>query len=285
MVATLALAHTREELADALTARAGRVGFVPTMGALHAGHTALLRTAREAVGPDAPLVASIFVNPMQFGPGEDLDRYPRTLEQDLEACAAAGVDLVFVPSVDTVYPGGDPQVTVDPGPLARVLEGSSRPTHFHGVLTVVAKLLGLVRPDVAVFGEKDYQQLALIRRMVSDLCLGVDVVGTPTVREPDGLALSSRNVYLDPAARRSALALSGALFAARDAAGGGADAALAEAHAVLDGTPGVDLDYLELTAPDLGPAPTAGEARLLVAARVGSTRLIDNVALILGGDS
>ena len=285
MVATLALAHSREELADALTARAGRVGFVPTMGALHAGHTALLRTAREAVGPDAPVVASIFVNPMQFGPGEDLDRYPRTLEQDLEACAAAGVDLVFVPSVDTVYPGGDPQVTVDPGPLARVLEGSSRPTHFHGVLTVVAKLLGLVRPDVAVFGEKDYQQLALIRRMVSDLCLGVDVVGTPTVREPDGLALSSRNVYLDPAARRSALALSGALFAARDAAGGGADAALAEASAVLDGTPGVDLDYLELTAPDLGPAPTAGEARLLVAARFGSTRLIDNVALILGGDS
>ena len=285
MVATLALAHSREELADALTARAGRIGFVPTMGALHAGHTALLRTAREAVGPDAPVVASIFVNPMQFGPGEDLDRYPRTLEQDLEACAASGVDLVFVPSVDTVYPGGDPQVTVDPGPLARVLEGASRPTHFHGVLTVVAKLLGLVRPDVAVFGEKDYQQLALIRRMVSDLCLGVDVVGTPTVREPDGLALSSRNVYLDPAARRSALALSGALFAARDAAGGGADAALAEAHAVLDGTPGVDLDYLELTAPDLGPAPTAGEARLLVAARVGSTRLIDNVALILGGDS
>ena len=285
MVATLALAHSREELADALTARAGRVGFVPTMGALHAGHTALLRTAREAVGPDAPVVASIFVNPMQFGPGEDLDRYPRTLEQDLEACAAAGVDLVFVPSVDTVYPGGDPQVTVDPGPLARVLEGASRPTHFHGVLTVVAKLLGLVRPDVAVFGEKDYQQLALIRRMVSDLCLGVDVVGTPTVREPDGLALSSRNVYLDPAARRSALALSGALFAARDAAGGGADAARAEAHAVLDGTPGVDLDYLELTAPDLGPAPTAGEARLLVAARFGSTRLIDNVALILGGDS
>jgi pantoate--beta-alanine ligase len=285
MVATLALARTREELADALSARAGRVGFVPTMGALHAGHAALLRTAREAVGPNAPVVASIFVNPMQFGPGEDLDRYPRTLEQDLETCAAAGVDLVFVPSVDTVYPGGDPQVTVDPGPLARVLEGASRPTHFRGVLTVVAKLLGLVRPDVAVFGEKDYQQLALIRRMVSDLCLGVDVVGTPTVREPDGLALSSRNVYLDPAARRSALALSGALFAARDAAGGGPDAALAEARGVLDGTPGVDLDYLELTAPDLGPAPTAGEARLLVAARVGGTRLIDNVALTLGGDS
>ena len=160
-----------------------------------------------------------------------------------------------MPAVDTVYPGGDPLVTVDPGPLARVLEGASRPTHFHGVLTVVAKLLGLVRPDVAVFGEKDYQQLALIRRMVSDLCLGVDVVGTPTVREPDGLALSSRNAYLDPAARRSALALSAALFAARDAAGRGPDQALAEARAVLGAAPGVDLDYLELTAPDLGPAP------------------------------
>ena len=231
MVGTLTLAHTREDLADALSATVGRVGFVPTMGALHAGHAALLRTAREAVGPDAPVVASIFVNPMQFGPGEDLDRYPRTLERDLETCAAEGVDLVFVPTVDTVYPGGDPQVTVDPGPLARVLEGASRPTHFQGVLTVVAKLLGLVRPDVAVFGEKDYQQLALIRRMVSDLCLGVDVVGTPTVREPDGLALSSRNAYLDPAARRSALALSAALLAARDAAGRGPDQALAEARA------------------------------------------------------
>jgi pantoate--beta-alanine ligase len=285
MVGTLTLAHTREDLADALPRTVGRVGFVPTMGALHAGHAALLRTAREVVGPDAPVVASIFVNPMQFGPGEDLDRYPRTLERDLETCAAEGVDLVFVPTVDTVYPGGDPQVTVDPGPLARVLEGASRPTHFHGVLTVVAKLLGLVRPDVSVFGEKDYQQLALIRRMVSDLCLGVDVVGTPTVREPDGLALSSRNAYLDPAARRSALALSAALFAAREAAGHGPDQALAQARAVLGAAPGVDLDYLELTAPDLGPAPATGEARLLVAARVGSTRLIDNVALTLGGDS
>jgi pantoate--beta-alanine ligase len=283
MVGTLTLAHTREELADALSTAGGRTGFVPTMGALHAGHAALLRTAREAVGSDAPVVVSIFVNPMQFGPGEDLDRYPRTLEQDLDVCAAAGVDLVFVPAVDTIYPDGEPLVTVDPGPLARMLEGASRPTHFHGVLTVVAKLLGLVRPDVAVFGEKDYQQLALIRRMVSDLCLGVDVVGTPTVREPDGLALSSRNAYLDPAARRSALALSAALLAARDAAGRGPDQALAEARAVLGAAPDADLDYLELTGPDLGPAPSTGEARLLVAARVGSTRLIDNVALNLGG--
>ncbi|MDX6359745.1 MAG: pantoate--beta-alanine ligase, partial [Nocardioidaceae bacterium] len=275
MTATLTLAHTRAELAEALRARGGPVGFVPTMGALHAGHASLLRTARAAVGPDAPVVASIFVNPMQFAPGEDLDRYPRTLEADLETCAAEGVDLVFVPSVDEVYPGGDPQVTVDPGPLATELEGASRPTHFHGVLTVVAKLFGLVRPDVAVFGEKDYQQLALIRRMVNDLCLGVDVVGAPTVREPDGLALSSRNRYLDPAGRRRALALSGALFAARDVAADGAGPALAAARAVLEE---VDVDYLALRAPDLGPAPVAGEARLLVAARVGGTRLIDNVA-------
>jgi pantoate--beta-alanine ligase len=282
MTATLTLAHTRAELAEALRARGGPVGFVPTMGALHAGHASLLRTARAAVGPDAPVVASIFVNPMQFAPGEDLDRYPRTLEADLETCAAEGVDLVFVPSVDEVYPGGDPQVTVDPGPLATELEGASRPTHFHGVLTVVAKLFGLVRPDVAVFGEKDYQQLALIRRMVNDLCLGVDVIGAPTVREPDGLALSSRNRYLDPAGRRRALALSGALFAARDVAADGAGPALAAARAVLEE---VDVDYLALRAPDLGPAPVAGEARLLVAARVGGTRLIDNVALTLEGST
>ncbi len=249
------------------------------MGALHAGHAALLRTAREAVGSDAPVVASIFVNPMQFGPGEDLDRYPRTLEADLEMCAAAGVDLVFVPAVDEVYPGGEPQVTVDPGPLGPRARGASRPTHFHGVLTVVAKLFGLVRPDVAVFGEKDYQQLALIRRMVSDLCLGVDVVGAPTVREPDGLALSSRNAYLDPAARRSALALSGALFAARAAAGRGADRRCPRR------VPCSRLHRVSISTTWRSPRPTSarprrtGEARLLVAARVGSTRLIDNVAL------
>lgn len=276
------LASTREELRDALAARSGRVALVPTMGALHVGHTALVDTARARVGPDAPVVVSVFVNPMQFAPGEDLDRYPRTLETDLEVCSAHGVDVVFVPSVEEVYPGGDPQVTVDPGPLGRVLEGGSRPTHFAGVLTVVAKLFGLVRPDVAVFGQKDYQQLTLVRRMVDDLCLGIDVVGAETVREPDGLALSSRNRFLGPEERRHALALSHALAAARDAAPAGADAALAAAGEVLVAAEGVDLDYLRLTAPDLGPAPAAGEARLLVAARVGSTRLIDNTALDLG---
>jgi pantoate--beta-alanine ligase len=251
------------------------------MGALHAGHAALLARARREVGPGAPLVASVFVNPMQFAPGEDLDRYPRTLDADLAVCADQGVDIVFAPSVDEVYPGGDPQVTVDPGPLAAVLEGMSRPTHFAGVLTVVAKLLGLVRPDVAVFGEKDYQQLALIRRMVTDLCLGIEVVGAETVREADGLALSSRNRFLDPEQRRQALALSRALFRGRDAGHLGAATVLGQARAELDGVAGVDVDYLELTAPDLGPAPVSGTARLLVAARVGPTRLIDNIALEL----
>jgi pantoate--beta-alanine ligase len=251
------------------------------MGALHAGHASLLDVARETVG-DGPVVASIFVNPMQFGPGEDLDRYPRTLDADLELCAAHGVDLVFVPDVDEVYPGGVPQVTVDPGPLAMVLEGRSRPTHFRGVLTVVAKLFGLVRPDVAVFGEKDYQQLALIRRMVADLCLGVDVVGAPTVRESDGLALSSRNRYLGPEQRRQAVALSRTLLAGANAAPYGVDAVIGSARVELRQAHGVDLDYLEVRAPDLGPAPAEGEARLLIAARVGGTRLIDNLAITLG---
>jgi pantoate--beta-alanine ligase len=282
------LASTRGELQLALSSepRAGSgprlVALVPTMGALHWGHAALMARARREVGPDAPVVASVFVNPLQFAPGEDLDRYPRTLDADLELCAEQGVDVVFAPSADEVYPGGDPQVTVAPGPLGEVLEGASRPTHFAGVLTVVAKLFGLVRPDVAVFGQKDYQQLALVRRMVSDLCLGLEVVGAETVREPDGLALSSRNRFLDPAQREQALALSRALFAGRDAAAWGADAVLLAARAELEHAEGVSLDYLSLTAPDLGPAPTAGEARLLVAAGVGSTRLIDNVALELG---
>ena len=284
MTRTPLLANSREELRDALAAFGdGSIGtaLVPTMGALHAGHAALMERARSEVGPSAPLVTSIFVNPMQFAPGEDLDRYPRTFETDLEVCAAQGVDVVFAPSVDEVYPGGDAQVTVEPGPLATVLEGRTRPTHFHGVLTVVAKIFGLVRPDVAVFGQKDYQQLALVRRMVEDLCMQVRVVGAETVRESDGLALSSRNRYLDDDQRWRATALSRTLFAARDAAEHGAKAALDAARHELRHARGVDLEYLELTAPDLGPAPETGPARLLIAARVGSTRLIDNVALEL----
>jgi pantoate--beta-alanine ligase len=280
-----ALVRTRAGLAEALAdvrRRGGRVALVPTMGALHEGHAALLRAAADRTGGRDALVASIFVNPLQFAPGEDLDRYPRTLEADLEVCAREGVDVVFAPTVAEVYPGGEPQVTVEPGPLGSVLEGGSRPTHFRGVLTVVAKLFGLVAPDLAVFGQKDYQQLVLIRRMVQDLCLPVEILGAETVREHDGLALSSRNRYLDERQRAEALALSRALREGAAAAADGAGAALAAARAVLDGTDDVTLDYLALTAPDLTDPPERGEARLLVAARVGETRLIDNTALVLG---
>jgi pantoate--beta-alanine ligase len=227
-------------------------------------------------------VVSVFVNPTQFGPGEDFDRYPRTWDADLAALAEEGADLVFHPGIDDVYPPGALGVTVDPGPLGRVLEGAVRPGHFAGVLTVVAKLFGLVRPDVALFGEKDYQQLTLIRAMARELALGVEVVGVPTVREDDGLALSSRNRYLTPELRRAAAAISAALRAGADAGSQGADAALTAARAVLAEEPALVPDYLELTDPDLGPAPVAGPARLLVAARAGTTRLLDNVHLDLG---
>ncbi len=284
------LAHTREELDALLSDARGtgrRSGFVPTMGALHEGHASLFRVARERVG-DGPVVASIFVNPLQFGPTEDLERYPRTLDDDLKLCEREGVDVVFAPPVDEVYPGwpAQPQVTVEPGPLATVLEGRTRPGHFRGVLTVVAKLFGLVRPDVAVFGQKDYQQLVLIRRMVADLCLGAEVVGAETVREPDGLALSSRNRYLDIDQRLEAVALSRALRAAQVDAQRGVTAALGAARAALRATHGVDLDYLVVTTTDLGElppdVPPGTEARILVAAKVGSTRLIDNLPLTIG---
>jgi pantoate--beta-alanine ligase len=277
--------HTRDELLDARLRRSdeggGDVAAVLTMGALHPGHLALVDAARVAVGSDGVVVATVFVNPLQFGRGEDLDRYPRTLEADAAAAQAAGVDLLFVPSAAEVYPGGDPVVTVDPGPLGQVWEGAARPGHFRGVLTVVAKLLNLVVPRVTAFGEKDYQQLVLVRRMCADLDLGVEVLGVPTVRDPDGLALSSRNAYLDGAQRSSALALSRALRAGQAAGALGADAVLAAARAVLDAEPAAAVDYLVLTDPDLGPTPAHGAARLLVAAQVGSTRLLDNVPVLL----
>jgi pantoate--beta-alanine ligase len=283
------LASTREELGDALASRrrAGHtVALVPTMGALHDGHAALLRAAGARA--DA-VVASIFVNPLQFAPGEDFDRYPRTLDDDLRRCAAEGVDVVFAPSVAEVYPGGEPSVTVDPGPLAGQLEGASRPGHFRGVLTVVAKLFGLTRPDLAFFGEKDYQQLVLIRQMCRDLCLGVEVVGVPTIREEDGLALSSRNRYLSAEERARAVVLSRALHAAADRASYGLPAARWAAMSVLDAVPEeeLQLDYLAIRTPelqevaDLHPYPSV-EARVLVAGRVGTTRLIDNLPITLG---
>jgi len=270
------LVRTRTELAAARAGVAGSLALVPTMGALHDGHAELIRLA----GTLADAVAvSIFVNPLQFGPAEDLDRYPRTPERDLELLDRLGVGLVFAPGVAEIYPDGRPAVTVDPGPFGALLEGASRPGHFAGVLTVVTKLLGLVRPDVAVFGEKDYQQLALIRRTVADLELGVRIVGGPTVRDPDGLALSSRNRYLSAEQRQQALALPRALRAGADEGPNGAGAVLKAATEALRG---IDVDYLALRGVDLGPAPDAGPARLLVAARIGTTRLIDNVPLTLG---
>ena len=256
------------------------IAIVPTMGALHDGHVQLMKHARPL---GETLVASIFVNPTQFAPGEDFAEYPRTFDADLERCSEAGVDVVFAPSVETMYPGGtDSLVTIDPGALGTVLEGRARPSHFRGVLTVVAKLFGLVRPDVAVFGEKDYQQLVLIRQMAETLCLGIDIQGCPTVREADGLAMSSRNAYLTPDQRKQAATLSAALRAGVAAAADGAEAVLAGAHAVLDDASGVELDYLALTDANLGDAVPGEEGRLLIAARVGKPRLIDNTALTLG---
>ncbi|WP_192342034.1 pantoate--beta-alanine ligase [Streptomyces sp. VITNK9] len=208
LLRTAAELHGRE--------RHGRRAVVMTMGALHEGHATLIRTARDLAGPSGEVVVTVFVNPLQFGAGEDLDRYPRTLDADLEIAGQAGADAVFAPSVDEVYPGGEPQVRVTAGPMGERLEGASRPGHFDGMLTVVAKLLHLTRPDLALYGQKDAQQLALIRRMVRDLNFGVEIVGVPTVREDDGLALSSRNRYLSPRERRTALALSRALFAGLD---------------------------------------------------------------------
>ena len=258
-----------------------RVGFVPTMGALHDGHASLVAQARELCDT---VVVSIFVNPLQFGPNEDYARYPRPLETDLERCAELGVDLVFVPAVSDLYPTGR-QVSVSAGTMGTVLEGAARPGHFDGVLTVVLKLLNLVRPQVAVFGRKDAQQLACVQRMVVDLNLGVRVVGVPTVREPDGLALSSRNVFLTPTERALALDLPTALQ--RASGQPTLREALAAAHAVLDRAgldPDFDLDYLTAVSPETFAevaSDAGGEVLLVVAATVGATRLIDNTLLHL----
>lgn len=309
--------------------RSGQRVVVMTMGALHDGHATLIRTARERAGADGEVVVTVFVNPLQFGAGEDLDRYPRTLDADVKIAETAGADLVFAPSADEVYPGGQPQVRITAGPMGERLEGAARPGHFDGMLTVVAKLLHLTRADVALFGQKDAQQLALVRRMVRDLNFDVDIAAVPTAREADGLALSSRNRYLSTEERRSALALSRALFAGRDrhaaqealraraaqspttraraqalgalgearaaadahavASPGGPAAILAAARQVLDeaarAQPPVALDYLALVDPtDFTDVRDGfeGDAVLAVAARVGTTRLIDNLPLTFG---
>jgi pantoate--beta-alanine ligase len=275
------IARTRNELMALRAALPGRVAVVMTMGALHDGHAALLTAARRAADE---LIVTVFVNPLQFGAGEDYDRYPRTWEADLQVCADGGAAVVFAPTRDEMYPHDDPQVRVSAGPLGDRLEGEHRPGHFDGVLTVVLKLLHLTRPDVAVYGDKDAQQLALIRRMVDDLDLLVRVEGVPTVREPDGLALSSRNRYLSVRERADALALSRALAAGADAASQGAAAVLTAARDVLQDAGGVDVDYVELvddvTWQPAGRHTTVG--RLLVAGRVGTTRLIDNRQVDLG---
>ncbi|MFI6030245.1 pantoate--beta-alanine ligase [Amycolatopsis magusensis] len=256
-----------------------QVALVPTMGALHAGHRELLRRAKRL--PNTVVGASIFVNPLQFGADEDFDAYPRPLERDLEVLAEARAEFAFTPVAADLY-GENAQVTVHPGPLGDELEGASRPGHFAGVLTVVAKLFHIVRPDYAFFGEKDYQQLVLIKKMVADLDFETRVIGVPTVREADGMALSSRNAYLSGTDRTNAVVLSQALTAGAHAGREGAEAVLAAARATLAAVPQVDVDYLELRGNDLGPAPVDGEARLLIAARVGRTRLIDNVSVLLG---
>ena len=275
------LATTQAALAAARALMRGPVVLAPTMGALHDGHAQLLRAARTLAGPRGSVIVSIFVNPLQFGPAEDLDRYPRTLDEDLAVCARAGADLVFAPSAAQMYPGGRPEVTVDPGPAGQRFEGEFRPGFFGGVLTVVLKLLHLTRPAVAVFGQKDAQQLTLVRRMVTDLNLDVVIEPVPTVRDDDGLATSSRNRYLSAADRAVALALPRALLAGQGAAARGADAVLAVARDVLRAEPALAVDYVALVDPGtFGPAGP-GPALLIAAARAGVTRLIDNMALVL----
>jgi len=256
------------------------VGFVPTMGALHEGHLSLVRAARDACDR---VVVSIFVNPTQFGPTEDLEKYPRTFEQDKVLLEGAGVDLLFAPNAEEIYPrGAQTFVTVEE--LSSRLDGLSRPGHFRGVATVVAKLFNLVQPDAAFFGQKDAAQVAVLRRMVRDLNFPVEIVVCPTVREPDGLAMSSRNRYLSPQQRKSALALSQALRAMENAAKAGehrADILLAQGLRVLESEPGIRVDYLAAVHPDtLEPLENLAAGGLLaVAAFAGETRLIDNVLL------
>ncbi|MFC8453620.1 pantoate--beta-alanine ligase [Kitasatospora sp. NPDC057223] len=257
---------------------------VMTMGALHEGHAALIRAARKQVGQDGRVAVTVFVNPLQFGANEDLERYPRSLAADLRLAEENGADVVFAPLAEEVYPNGEPQVRLTAGPMGERFEGATRPGHFDGVLTVVAKLLHITDPDFAFFGEKDAQQLAIVQRMVADLDFDVEVVGVPTVREEDGLARSSRNRFLSEEERERALTLSRALFAGRDVAAQGPKAVREAAGAVLDGAEGVTLDYLALIDPDdftEAADDFRGEAVLAVAAKVGETRLIDNVRIIV----
>jgi pantoate--beta-alanine ligase len=261
----------------ALRGDGSAIALVPTMGALHAGHMALVAEAKRRA---THVVASIFVNPTQFGPNEDLSRYPRREASDAQMLDAAGVAILWVPDVETMYPNG-PEITVRAGPLGAELDGAARPGHFDGVATVVARLFGQVKPDVALFGEKDYQQLLVIRQLVRRLTLPVEVVAVPTERDADGLALSSRNIYLTEEERRDARALPRALgeAAAMIEGGGGVAKALAAAREKLAQAGFDPIDYVELRdAETLAPVETLRRpARLLAAAKLGRTRLIDNL--------
>ena len=278
---SVTVVETIAELREALAGRT--VALVPTMGALHDGHLALVARATELADT---VVVSIFVNPLQFGPNEDLDKYPRTLAEDLVKIEAAGVEFVFAPAVDEMYPAGTSETRVTAGHVGTLFEGRSRPGHFDGMLTVVAKLLGIVRPDFVLFGQKDAQQVFLVQRMVADLDVATAVEVVPTVREDTGLALSSRNRYLDEREKHAALALSTALEAAQSSGDRGIDAVLAAAQSVLMGENLVRLDYLSVVNPTTFlPVDDdyRGKARVLIAARVGETRLIDNELIHLGG--
>lgn len=249
---------------------------VMTMGALHEGHGSLFTIARSH---GESVVATIFVNPTQFGPSEDFDAYPRSLEADLKLCRERGVDVAFTPTVEVMYPNG-PASTVHVDGIGEILEGASRPGHFDGMATIVTRLMDVTGCDVAVFGEKDYQQLAIVRRVVQDTQRSVTVVGAPTVREADGLAMSSRNRYLTPMGRAQAAAIPRALAAAQEH--NTVSAIISAARDELTNEPAIEIDYLEVRDPLLGPAPATGVARLLVAVRLENVRLIDNVKVELG---
>jgi pantoate--beta-alanine ligase len=285
------IVHTKADLAKARAGLPGRVAVVPTMGALHEGHRANIKRAKEVA---ESVIVTVFVNPLQFRPDEDLDTYPRTLDADLAMCEAEGVDLVFAPSEQEIYPDGRGDVTtVHPREYGEILEGASRPGFFTGVLTVVAKLFHLTRPDVACFGAKDFQQQAMVRRMVRDLDFPVEIETVPTVREADGLAMSSRNAYLSSEERRTARAVPRALRAAQEAAvacyeegvsdhGDLAKRITEAALAVLDAEPGLEVDYVRVRSDFLSiPFVHTDGARILVAVKVGATRLIDNAPVLV----
>lgn len=269
-------------IADAQTQpRAKRRVLVPTMGALHKAHGELIRVAREAAGKDGEVAVSIFVNPLQFEPGSDYERYPRPEKADEEFCRNAGVDVLFRPSAGEVYVT-DRSAFVEETSLSTVLEGKSRPGHFRGVCTVVAKLFNILEPDAAIFGLKDFQQLAIIRRMVRDLNFNIDIIAVPTVREEDGLACSSRNQYLNPEERKQAVVLYKALTAAKNAGRKSANDIIALAQGIIEEAPLARIDYVELAdAETLKPVEIAGpNSVLLLAVFFGKTRLIDNLRLV-----